>query len=182
MRIVSWDLETSDLRALMGRLLCCSFQPIVDGHQVKPYTFRADRRPWKGTRLIDDGRLAIAIRDELEKYHMIVSWNGKLFDAAFLNARLLKANARPLRAQFHLDLMWFAGGSSNRIGSRKLDNVQRFLDLPNAKTPITWEDWQEAAAGDPKAFDQVVKHNIADVKVLAQAYWRLLPSVANVHR
>lgn len=170
------------MKALMGRLLCCSFYPIIEGKRTKPYTFRADRKPWKGKNLIDDGKLAVAIRDELEKYHMIVSWNGKLFDAPFLNARLLKAHQRPLRPQLHLDCMWLAGGSSNRIGSRKLDNVQRFLDLPEAKTPITWENWQLAGAGDSKAFEQVVRHCEADVKVLAGAYWRLLPSVANIHR
>ena len=182
MRIVAWDLETTDLKGLMGRLLCCSFQTIVDGHPTKPYTFRADRAPWKGKRLIDDSRLAVAIRNELEKYHMIVGWNSKLFDAPFLNARLLKAHERPLRPQLHLDLMWYAGGSSNRIGSKKLINVQKFLGLTEAKTQISWEDWQEAGTGEPQAFKQVVTHCEQDVKVLAQAYWRLLPSVANVHR
>lgn len=440
MRIVSWDLETTDLKALMGRILCCSFIEIRAGHGAKPYTFRADRAPWKGKRLIDDGQLAVAIRNELEKYHMIVGWNcldgstpiltrdlrwvpaqtlqagdeligigkplprrhylpttvdgnaarttecaevrfsdgtqyiaslehpwlvanttgrssgpngyrwvttrnlgegrqvqrllhpwrieygydagwlagffdgegcltaqekdhsegigwscaasqrvgpvleratalltqfgfrysvraydhqqphmrsvvllggkqaifeflgrirpvrllqkfsqqaqlgaikgdnrtfvevrhvkpiglhsvavlgtasetyvahgfgahnSKLFDAPFLNSRLLKAGERPLKPQFHLDLMWYAGGASNRIGSRKLVNVQKFLGLAEAKTDITWENWQEAALGDSKAYADVVHHCEQDVKVLAQAYWHLLPAVATIHR
>ena len=166
----------------MGRLLCCSFQEIVGTKTITPYTFRADRAPWKGKRLIDDSRLAVAIRNELEKYHMIVSWNGKLFDAPFLNSRLLKAGERPLRPQFHLDLMWYAGGSSNRIGSRKLVNVQKCRGLAEAKTDITWESWQEASAGDHTAFKEVVHHCQQDVKVLAAAYWRLLPAVATIRR
>ena len=182
MRIVAWDLETSDLKALMGRLFCCSFQPIVEGRHVPAYTFRADRAPWRARDPIDDSKLAVAIRDELEKYHLIVSWNGKMFDAPFLNARLLRVGERPLRPQLHLDAMFYAGGVSNRIGSRKLDNVQRFLGLSEAKTPISWTDWQRAAIGDKRAFERVVIHNVQDVKVLAQAYWRLLPSVATIHR
>jgi len=78
--------------------------------------------------------------------------------------------------------MWYAGGSSNRIGSKKLINVQKFLGLTESKTQISWEDWQEAGAGEPKAFREVVTHCQQDVKVLAQTYWRLLPSVANIHR
>ena len=183
MRIVAFDLETTDLKALMGRLLCCSFYPITtENARVRPYTFRADRAPWKLKDPIDDSKLAIAIRDELEKYHMIVSWNGKLFDAPFLNARLLKARERPLRAQLHLDAMWYAGGSSNRIGSKKLVNVQKFLGLPEEKTAITWENWQRAALGATKSFDEVVHHCEMDVRVLAGAYWRLLPNVATIHR
>lgn len=179
---MAYDIESTDLKGLMGRILCCSFQPIIEGRHVKPYTFRADRAPWRTRDPIDDSRLALAIRDELEKYHMIVSWNGKMFDAPFINARLLRVGERPIRPQLHLDCMWFAGGCSNRIGSRKLENVQRFLGLAASKTPITWPEWQRAALGDKTAFERVVHHCEMDVKVLAQAYWRLLPSVANIHR
>ena len=182
MRIVAYDIESTDLKGLMGRILCCSFYRIVDGHPTRPYTFRADRAPWKSKDPIDDSRLAVAIRDELEKYHLIVSWNGKLFDAPFVNARLLKVGERPIRPQLHLDAMYYAGGCSNRIGSKKLDNVQRFLGLTESKTPITWPEWQRAALGDKRAFEKVVHHCEQDVRVLAGAYWRLLPSVANIHR
>lgn len=190
MKIVCFDLECTDLKALMGRILCCSFVEVVpetfsrNHHGTPPgtYTFRADKAPWKSSDPIDDGKLAVAIRDELEKYNCVVGWNSKLFDIAFLNARLLKAGHRPFHPQFSLDLMWYAGGSSNRIGSKRLDNVQRFLALKDAKTAISWEDWQRAALGNQTAFKQVVKHCEQDVLVLREAYWRLLPSVATLHR
>jgi uncharacterized protein YprB with RNaseH-like and TPR domain len=181
MKVVAWDLETTDLKALMGRILCCSFQPITD-LEVKPKTFRIDRKPYKLDDPIDDSLLAVAIRDELEKYNCIVSWNGKMFDAPFLNARLLKAGQRELRHQFHLDLMYYAGGISLRIGSRKLDNVQKFFKLADEKTSIEWEMWNRAAIGDAKAMKIIVEHCEQDVKVLEQAYWKLLPMVKNLHR
>lgn len=182
MRIASWDLETSDLKALMGRVFCCSFHQIVDGKRMQPYTFRIDERRFKGRNAIDDSKLVIAIRDELEKYNCIVGWNSKLFDAPFLNARLAKVGERPLRPQFHLDLMWYAGGASMRIGSRKLDNVQKFFKLGSEKTPITWENWALTAAGDKASLNDVVHHCEQDVKVLTEAYWALLPQVASLHR
>lgn len=182
MKIVAWDLETSDLKALMARIFCCSFMPIVDGVKTKPYTFHLQEGRFKGKSKIDDSRLCIAIRDELEKYNCIVGWNSKLFDLPLLNARLAKHGQRPCRVQFHADMMWYAGGSSMRIGSRKLDNVQKFFKLGEEKTPIDWECWQAVAAGDLKAMKTVVEHCEADVKVLSEAYWKLLPYVATLHK
>src|SRR5439155_21264863 len=104
MRIVAFDCETTNLSGLMGRILCASFYRIVDGKSTKPYTFRLDSPKYAGHSKIDDNKLCVAIRDELEKYHLIVGWNSRLFDVAFLNARLAKAEERPLHPQFHLDL------------------------------------------------------------------------------
>jgi DNA polymerase elongation subunit (family B) len=182
MRIVAWDLETSDLKALMGRIFCCSFLPIIDGVESKPYTFHLHEGRFKGASKIDDSRLCTAIRDELEKYNCIVGWNSKLFDLPLLNARLAKHGSRPVRPQFHADMMWYAGGSSMRIGSRKLVNVQKYFKLGEEKTDIDWEVWQAVATGDTKAMKIVVEHCEADVKVLAEAYWKLLPYVSTLHR
>ena len=82
MRIASFDIETTDLKANMGIILCASFHEIVPPgyysthHDTlnKPYTIKLkiedpfDPNP--------DKELVIAIRDEIEKYNGIVSWNG----------------------------------------------------------------------------------------------------------
>lgn len=178
MRVVFWDTESTDLRAMMGRILCASFVTL----EGEPYTFRADRKPWKSADPIDDSKLCLAIREELETYNMVVGWNSKLHDVPLLNARLAKYGERRVRPQFHLDLMWYAGGSSMKIGSKKLDNVAKYFCLPSQKTPISWDDWQRAGAGDKKAMEEVVTHCEFDVKVLREAYEHLLPYVANIHR
>lgn len=178
MKIVFWDLETTDLKGLMGRLLCCSFCTL----EGEIYTFRADDKAFKGRSRIDDSVLAEAIRDELHDYHMIVGWNSKLFDRPFLNARLMKAGLSPLMPQFHLDLMYYARGSSTRVGSSRLVNVQKFLNVDNAKTEISWEQWQQAGAGDKDALDEVVHHCEQDVLVLRDVYPSLLPYVSTIHR
>jgi len=182
MRIVCWDIETTNLSGLMGRILCASFYRIIDGKNTKPHTLRLDDPQYTGTSQIDDDKLCVAIRDELEKYNLIVGWNSKLFDAAFLNARLAKVGQRPLHPQFHLDLMYYAGGCSMRIGSRKLLNVQKFFALRDSKTEISWDNWNLAAGGNKEALDEVVHHCEMDVKVLSQVYWKMLGAVANLHR
>ena len=57
-----YDTESTDLSASWGRVLCCSFV----GLEGDAYTFRADRAPHKGKTKIDDSKLVVAIRDELE--------------------------------------------------------------------------------------------------------------------
>ena len=179
MKIVFMDTESTDLKAMMGRILCASFVTL-DG---EPYTFRFDEKPWIGKNKIDDSRLCVAVRDELEKFNLIVGWNSKLHDVPLLNARLAKAGQRPYHCQnFHLDAMWYAGGSSMKIGSRKLDNVSKYFDVDDRKTEISWDQWQLAGAGDKSAMKEVVVHCEQDVKVLRSVYAHILPFVKNLHR
>jgi uncharacterized protein YprB with RNaseH-like and TPR domain len=178
-RIGFYDIETSDLKALMGRVLCASVVPLTG----KAVTFRADDPQYKTDNPIDDSVLVKDYTQYLDdNFDMIVGWNSKLFDLPFLNARLAKAGLQPFKPHFHLDIMWYAGGGSLRIGSRKLDNVAKYFKSPNQKTPIEWDQWQLAMMFDQKAMDNVVKHCEADVKVLRDVYHHLLPYVANIHR
>lgn len=171
LRVAFWDLECTSLSAMIGRLLCCSFKEI----DKKPYTFRGDDDKFKGRRPSDDSKLAVAIRDELEKFDIIVTHNGKLFDAKFLAGRLLKAGARPREKRYHIDSLWII--RSNMRISAKLDNVQQFIGLEDKKTPLLWDQWMDAAGGQREAMNEVVKHCEQDVKVLEQAYKRLIPHI-----
>lgn len=186
MKVLFFDTESTDLKAMMGRILCASFAwaEVTDGtvEVGEPFTFRYDRKPWRGQKVIDDSRLCVAIREQLEQANVIVGWNSKLHDIPLLNARLAKAGHRHFYPHLHLDLMWYAGGSSMKIGSRKLDNVAKYFNLPAQKTAISWDDWQCAGAGNTEAMDVVVEHCEADVLVLGQAYGHLLPYVKNLHR
>lgn len=180
MKTVFWDLETTDLKALMGRILCCSF--IELGSDAEAYTYRQDHLPWRRDDVIDDSQLVTAIRDRLETYDLIVAHNGRLFDIPMLNARLSKAGERPLKTHFVLDTRWYLNSSSMRIGSAKLENAQKFFKLGTAKTPLSWETWQRAAALEGDAMDEVVAHCEADVRVLRELYPHVLPYVTTLHR
>lgn len=183
MRIVAYDLETSDLKAMMGRILCASFHEILPPafvdqlpkkYHPQPYTLRGDDERFRDEDPADDHKLVVAIRDELHKYNCIVTWNGKLFDNRFLNAKLLEYGEAPLSVQFHYDPMWTVRNGL-RIGSSKLLNIQKYLNLGEEKTEITWKNWQRAMCFDRDAMDEVVYHCEQDVRVLVEAYWKLLP-------
>lgn len=182
MRILGFDLECTSLSGMVGRILCCSFQPIIWGDEGIPcYTFRGDDKAYRNPKdVADDSKLAIAIRDELESVDMLLGHNSKLFDRKFLNARLIKAGERPLRSMWHIDTMWVV--RTHLAMSSKLDNVQKFLGLPDSKSAISWDNWQRGAAFDRTAMNDIVNHCEKDVKVLAQAYWRLLPYIRDIRR
>lgn len=182
MRITVFDIESTDLGGNFGRLLCCSF---VDVGTAAVHTFRRDRAKWKGSKLTDDSKLAVAIRDRLERSDIVVGWNSILFDVPFVNARLVAIGERPIHlgekfGSHHLDLMYYAGGQSMRLPGRSLDKVSKFFHSENVKTPLLPEVWADAGTGDRAAMDLVVEHCEADVLTTAELFPKLAPFVKKI--
>jgi uncharacterized protein YprB with RNaseH-like and TPR domain len=178
MKALFYDIESTDLARSFGHMVCTSFCGL-DG---EAYTYRGDKKPWKGKKPTDDSKLAVAVRDELETADIIISWNGILFDIPFINSALALVGERPVQVgerygSRHLDLMYYAGGQSLRGGSRKLDNVAKFFSCNNQKTALSGPQWQDAAAGDKEAINYIVEHCEADVRVLRDVFWHLAPHV-----
>jgi len=180
LRIAAFDIETSGLEGDWASILCASFKPI---HEVdNPDDVYTLSRRVRSKDPFDDGALAVKIRDEIRKYNIIVTWNGKLFDIPFVNSRLLKVGQEACNPQMHLDIMWYAGGSSARLASRKLENVAKFFKVPTHKHDVPPEVLIASRSGDPDALKEVIKHCENDVKMTSEVYWKLLPGVRNIHR
>jgi len=168
--VVMFDIEATHLKPNVGRILCCSFKPMGG----EPYTFEALSPRFKKADVYDDGVLARAIRDELERYDIIVGWNSKKFDIRFINARLLRVGERIKKAQPHVDGMWsWATKSAAWMG---LASVQDFI-LPDGsfrKTKIAWPQWMRALGWDKTlreaAMAEIVDHCEKDVRVLEDVY------------
>lgn len=173
------DLETTNLKANFGRILCGS----VANNAGEVVTFRIDEEPWKRERRRDDVALAASLRDYLEQFDILVGWNSKMFDVPYLNTRLLIGNERPLRMDImHVDPMYKAGRGSLALHSRRLDAVAKTWRLPVQKTGLDPEIWNDAADGDKDAMDYVVEHCEADVLVLRMVFHILKPLIKIVHR
>lgn len=180
-RVIGFDLETTSLSGMIGRVLACSFIDIgATDADDKVWTLRGDDPEFRHEDPINDQKLVAAIRDNCELADIIVGHNSKLFDIKFLNARLIHWNERPYIPGWSLDSMWVVRSALRT--SSKLDNVQKHLGLPESKTPVDWDTWARAQAGYRKAMDEVVVHCEQDVKVLAQAMRRLKPYVRNIRR
>jgi uncharacterized protein YprB with RNaseH-like and TPR domain len=172
MRVRFLDTESTDLEGNFGRLLCYSYVDLDDEQVV---TTRRDKKPWKGSKITDDSLVAESCKQDMEDADILVTWNGILHDVPLVNARLSAADLDPVRlgekfGTWHLDLMYYAGGQSMKIGGRSLDRVAKFFHLPSQKTPLLPEVWADAGAGIKEAMDSVVEHCEFDVKVLKEVW------------
>jgi uncharacterized protein YprB with RNaseH-like and TPR domain len=171
--VCGFDLECTSLKPNVGRILCASFKPMGKD----PYTFSALDRRFFERDVYDDGKLALAIRNELEKYDIITGWNSKNFDVKFLNSRLIHAGHRTKKAQPHIDGMW--GFRSKASAWSGLKAVQEYV-LPGGveKTRVVWEQWMRALGWDKKlreeAMAEIVEHCELDVVVLENVYRKLV--------
>lgn len=172
MLIRLFDTESTGLNGIMGELLCYSTLDIGEDTPISTFVDKES----------NELSVLLAAKDELQDANVIVGWNSKLHDIPFLNARLSKYGYRPIQPQMHIDLMYYAGGSSMKIGSKKLDNVAKYFKLDNQKTVLDWDIWKAASKGDQEAIEYIVDHCEQDVRVLEAVYWRLIPNVRNIHR
>lgn len=176
-RMAFYDIETTNLGAGMGRVLCVSIADEFGKVTTRTY---AD---FDGKSILDDTPLVAWTREELDKYDIWVGWNSILFDQPFLNGRLLKGLEWPLRMdKMHIDLMYMFRGRKVRFGSSKLDNVAKNLGVPNQKTPLDFATWERAMVGDKDALAEVVEHCEADVLVLRDVFARSRRLIQSVTR
>lgn len=171
MRIAYWDLETTDLKGDVGRILC----GVIIDNTGACKVFRNDKI---GPCLADDGEIAKRIRDELENYHITVGWFSKGFDIAFLNTRLVKAGHKTIRPHLHLDSCWYMKGWRGiKPRSASLKVAAEFFDLPERKPDVDVDVWINAAyGGQKKAMDELVERCKADVRLTQGATEALLDS------
>jgi uncharacterized protein YprB with RNaseH-like and TPR domain len=165
MRTCSWDIEATNLDADFGIILCSSIKPIGED----PIVMRLDETPGYNKRPWDDSLLARRIRDELEKYMVVIGWNHVGYDLPFVNSRLIKSDFKPIDASAicMVDMLW-ASRYRMRLHSNRLESVIEYLETKTQKTPLKGDLWIRAMAGDKAAMDKVVEHNIRDVESLEE--------------
>lgn len=152
---VMFDFEMTSLNANYGRLICGSFLPL--GSHT-PVTYRIDQ-PTDGIKrdVWDDSRLAVELRDYIEKQFQIYGYNTVMFDIKFLNSRLMFHKQRVVTRKMHKDLL-FTAKYAFHLSDNRLQTVQEFLQLPDHKTRLDPDQWIRAAAGDPDSINYVVTH------------------------
>lgn len=136
----------------------------------------------KGPDITDDKELTNAYARALEKYDVLVSWNGKLFDVPVLQGRLAFHGLKELNLKMHIDLMYYATGQFARIGRKSLQSVSEYFDVANKKTPLKVRQWDGAMAGKPENYENIVVHCDADVLVLRDVFPVLKRFIRTIHR
>lgn len=158
---VSYDLETTNLKASIGRVLCASFKPLYD----EPYTLAA-----KG---MSDAKLMANVRKELAKYDYVITYYGTGFDMPYTNTRLLIHGLAPLSPYRHVDMYYTARGNL-RLHSNKLAVVAETLFGETTKTRVLGPVWDLAASGNRASMQYIIEHCEEDVKELEKVFHALV--------
>jgi uncharacterized protein YprB with RNaseH-like and TPR domain len=172
-RILVFDIETTNLKADFGTVLCVGYKWL--GEKTVHVPSIMDYRGWKKD-VTYDGHLIRDFKEVYEQADLLVTYFGKGFDVKYLNAKMLEHSLGTLPNTPHVDLFYTV--KANLALSRKsLANVGYFLGLSTEKTPVEGRVWKKAQAGFPDAIEYVIRHCDADVKILEEAYLRLRPLV-----
>jgi hypothetical protein len=172
MRILSWDLETSNLKADYGIILCCGFKEVGTG---KPEVISLRDFPLFKKDPTNDRELCKAISARLLDTDCWLTWYGRGFDVKFLNTRLLFHGLPPVPPGFpHID-GWLTSYKKLLLRNNRLRTVQEFLGLEEEKDAVKGPIWIKALSGDLKSFRYIINHCRKDVLVLEQAYEKLRP-------
>lgn len=181
-KVAVFDLETSNLNADYGLILCGVIYNITAN---KIDVIRWDKtEAYKNGIYHNDREVVVKIRDELEKYDIVIGYNSTRFDIPFLRTRLLKHRERLLESVRHIDLYWIAKYKL-KLHDNKLDTIAKFTKTESQKTEVDGDKWIEALvyAGTKRgkiAMDYIVEHCVLDCKVLAQVFGEIKDLIGNI--
>jgi uncharacterized protein YprB with RNaseH-like and TPR domain len=175
--LVFLDLETTGLHR--GNIMLLGFMTLGPGE-----------RPLTVTQLFprdydEEGPLLGEFLERLRRHPVLITFNGKSFDAPFLESRLrFHGYFEPLRFA-HVDLLHLARRLwRNRLPDFRLQTLERRLfgrrrlaDLPGSEVPRVWEDF--VRHGELRHLPGIWEHNLRDLTTLAEL---LIRGIAEVER
>lgn len=190
MRFAIMDLECTSLKSDQGFLLCGGIKELGKKGRIVGLA----ETGFDKDRLTVDHKLALALRDAIEEFDGIITWNGIMFDIPFLNDRLMLCGEDPCEKRFHIDIMYQARQGKSRLTSSRLDWVDKALkvkegeNLP-AKTALDLNTWKRAEAealahfGNGRSnYKYIADHCLADLKVTEVVYERLKNRVQTISK
>jgi uncharacterized protein YprB with RNaseH-like and TPR domain len=170
-RIAMLDIESTSLDASYGRLVCVCFKftDEVDVRTVRVRFYREEAEALK------------VIKKFYDEADIICTWNGKIFDIPYLNARLLHHGLAPLDpSKMHKDLMYEA--KKLRFRGARLDNISKDLRTETAKYDVPAWRWVLAAEGNVNSINEIVTHCEHDVILTQEMFEYLKPMIIRFTR
>jgi uncharacterized protein YprB with RNaseH-like and TPR domain len=168
-KVLLFDIECTHLKADFGTILCIGYKWLGKKKVYIPAI--TDYKGWK-KHPWDDKKLVSDFKKILEEADMWVTYYGKGFDVPYLQAKCLEHDLGILPNCPHVDL-YFTVKSNLALSRKSLDNVSKYLNLENKKTPVTGGAWKRAMCGDKKSIKYVIDHCDADVLILEEAYLKM---------
>jgi len=169
-KVLLWDIEATNLSAPFGTILCIGYKWLGEKKVYVPTILDFAET---GHRLSDEV-LVDHFAEVYAEADYTVAHYGVRYDLPMVNSKLIKYGKKPLPPIPMIDTWWIAR-TVMKMHSNRLGAIAEYLSTKNAKTPITFDDWLQAAAGNHDAIKQVVKHCKADVLTLEEVFIKLRP-------
>ena len=191
-KILTIDIESSPIEAFVWGL----FEQNVGLPQIKTeWTILSYAAKWLGKREIfyadTSGRGADLVRDDsvlmtglwelLDEADIVVAQNGKKFDIKKINARLIMHGHGPYSPVRVVDTLLVARKYFS-FTSNKLEWLsEKLTDSPKSKHRKFpgFELWTECLKDNPKAWVEMRKYNIQDIRSTELVYLKQRPWIAN---
>lgn len=126
----------------------------------------------------DDSTLLKGIWKLLDEADIIITQNGKKFDAKKLNARFILNGMTPPSSYKHVDTLQIAkrhfGFTSNKLEYMTDKLCKVYKKLKHGQFP-GFELWKQCLLGNMEAWDEMKEYNIHDVLSLEELYVTLRP-------
>lgn len=108
----------------------------------------------------------------------LIHFNGRNFDVKHLNREFLLAGLAPPSPHDDIDLLT-AARARFKFASNKLDHISQQLGIGSKLKHSGFELWTRCMAGDDKAWAEMERYNVQDVKITEAVYLKLLPWIKN---
>jgi len=176
-KILLFDIETVDLKANWGPMICAGYQWLEGYASSKVELIK--RLDYRCKDALDDRKAIEELVHVMNQADVWVTWYGKRFDVKYIRARaaywyLRKKIKETLRHApqdlQHLDL-WEACRGNFSISNNRLDTAAKHLGIEHRKTVLDIMLWSRASfTQDKEALEYIYTHCIADIDVLREIY------------
>jgi uncharacterized protein YprB with RNaseH-like and TPR domain len=160
------DLETTDLEADRGVILCASYESSTEPGKVR--TIRQDETNprWSEGIRGDDKELVKQVCKLVRDHDIIVAHNGNRFDIPMLRTRALRWRLSPLREVKLVDPCSIAYRKF-KLRSNSLGRIADYVGIADRKTPLDMSVWADVMLnGSKSGMNKIVEHCEADIRVL----------------
>lgn len=179
-KILTWDIETTDLKANKGHLLTVACKWLDDD---EIHTWCIADHPKYGTTaksFMNDKWIVEEVILMVRQAAMLVHQFGDRFDLPFLNTRALYWGLDPAPQIRTVDT-WRVMKQSLALTSNRLKSGAAFLNGEDQQkeTSLDISDWMLAEHGDRDILAKMLKYNIQDVVATEALYKKLRPLIKN---
>lgn len=178
LKIYAWDIETSDLKADWGWIVCAVVKDVNTG---KTWKYRIDNQPrFRSDRSLamDDKLLVQELQERLSEADLWITQYGTRFDERFVRTRAIHHGLSAMPPVSHLDV-WRAARQYLLLTSNRQGSINEILNVRNQKYHVSRRTHQLARIGDREAITSLLTYCENDVDGLIENYLGLRSLIRN---